>query len=127
MLLGVELGYRLGETEIEDDGVAFLFDRNLICCRSGAVGNGEVHRVGEVTRNTCSRRKGGTFGSIDRRDEGFEIRSNRHCYIDGTRHLVDDTDIELVEREREDTCLIVLDAQFIIQIHVAVLHMNDNR
>ena len=88
LLFGVELGYRLGETEIEDDGVAFLFDGYRIGRRSGAVGDGEVHRVGEVTRNTCSRRKGCSLGGLNRRDECFEIRSNRHCYVDGTRQMV---------------------------------------
>ena len=42
-------------------------------------------------------------------------------------HLVDDTHVEFIKHEREDTRLIVFHTHFIIAIDIAVLHMNHYR
>ena len=99
LLLGVELRSRLSQTEIEHNRVAFFLDGYLIRSRSGIISHGEVHRVSEITWQTGLWRYGSAVGGLDIRNQGLDIRSNRYRDGDGMSHLVDDTHVELVERE----------------------------
>ena len=127
LLFRIELRYRFRQSQIEEDRITFLLDGDGVRGRSGVIGNREIHRIGKIARHATGRRDSCAFCGLDGRYHRLDIGADRNGHGDGVRRLVHDTDIGVIEHERENTRLVVLDAHFIIQIHIAVLYMHDNR
>ena len=119
--------HRLSQTEVEHYGVAFLLDSHRVGGGGCVVGYGELHRVGEVARYAGCRTERGSLGGLDGRNECLEICTDRYGYGYRTCLLVNDAHIVVVQHERQYTCLVMLDAEFVIQIHITVGNADNNR